>query len=143
MENFTPIASLIGGIFIGISASAMLVLNGKIAGISGIVGGLFGSKRSDILWRVAFIAGLFVGGSILRVLYPGAFEFGIVRSGGSLVAAGFMVGFGARVANGCTSGHGVCGVSRMSMRSIVATMLFIVSGAAAVYVVNHLLGGRV
>jgi len=141
MENFTPVASVIGGILIGLSASAMLVFNGKIAGVSGIVGGLVSLRRSDTLWRVAFVAGLVTGGFILRLLAPQAFEFGIVRSGGALALAGFMVGLGARVASGCTSGHGVCGISRFSPRSIVATAIFIVAGAAGVYVVNHLLGG--
>ncbi|MEX0805933.1 MAG: YeeE/YedE thiosulfate transporter family protein [Candidatus Binatia bacterium] len=143
MENFTPIASLIGGILIGLSASAMLLFNGKIAGISGIVGGLVDLKENDSLWRASFLAGLFAGGFILRLLAPQAFEFAIVRSGAALLLAGFMVGLGARVANGCTSGHGVCGISRFSVRSIVATMIFIAAGAAAVYLVNHLLGGSV
>ena len=141
MENFTPVASLIGGILIGLSASALLVFNGKIAGVSGIVGGLVSLRRSDTLWRVAFMVGLVTGGFILRLLVPQAFDFGIVRSGGALVLAGFMVGLGARVGNGCTSGHGVCGISRFSVRSIVATVIFILAGAAGVYFVNHLLGG--
>lgn len=141
MENFTPVASLIGGILIGLSASAMLLFNGKIAGISGIVGGLLSLKKNDTLWRAAFVAGLVTGGFILPLFAPQAFDFGIVRSGGALVVAGFMVGLGARVGNGCTSGHGVCGISRFSVRSIVATVIFIVVGAAAVYVINHLLGG--
>lgn len=141
MENFTPVASLIGGILIGLSASAMLLLNGKIAGISGIVGGLVGLRKNDTLWRLAFVAGLVTGGFILRLLAPQAFEFGIIRSEGALVLGGLMVGLGARLGNGCTSGHGVCGISRFSPRSIVATVIFIVVGAAAVYVVNHLLGG--
>ena len=141
MENFTPVASLMGGILIGLSASAMLLFNGKIAGISGIVGGLVDLKKNDTLWRAAFVGGLVTSGFILRLFAPQAFEFGIVRSGGALALAGFMVGLGARVANGCTSGHGVCGISRFSVRSIVATVIFIAVGAAAVYVVNHLLGG--
>jgi uncharacterized membrane protein YedE/YeeE len=141
MENFTPVASLMGGILIGLSASAMLLFNGKIAGISGIVGGLVDLKKNDTLWRTAFVGGLVTGGFILRLFAPQAFEFGIVRSGGALALAGFMVGLGARVANGCTSGHGICGISRFSVRSIVATVIFIAAGAAAVYVVNHLLGG--
>ena len=141
MENFTPIASLIGGILIGLSASAMLLFNGKIAGISGIVGGLVAFKKNDTAWRVAFVAGLVTGGFILRLLAPEAFKFGIARSGGALILAGFMVGLGARVGNGCTSGHGVCGISRFSVRSIVATIIFTAVGAVAVYVINHLLGG--
>jgi len=141
MEHFTPLASLIGGSLIGLSASAMLVFNGKIAGISGIIGGLVIPKANDTLWRAAFVAGLLTGGFILRLLAPQAFDFGIVRSGGALVLAGFMVGLGARVASGCTSGHGVCGISRFSPRSIVATVIFTVAGAAGDYVVNPLLGG--
>lgn len=141
MENFTPVASLVGGILIGLSASTMLLFDRKIAGISGILGGLVSLRKNDTLWRAAFVAGLITGGFVVRLLVPQAFEFGIVRSGGSLVLAGFMVGLGARVGNGCTSGHGVCGVSRFSPRSIIATVIFIATGAAGVYVVNHLLGG--
>jgi uncharacterized membrane protein YedE/YeeE len=141
MENFTPFASLIGGILIGLSASAMLLLNGKIAGISGVVGGLADFKKNDTLWRATFVAGLIAGGFILRLVAPEAFAFEIIRSTGALMLAGFMVGLGARIGNGCTSGHGVCGVSRFSPRSIVATAIFIVVGAAAVYVINHLMGG--
>jgi uncharacterized protein len=141
MEQFTPIASLMGGVLIGLSASAMLLFSGRIAGISGIVGGLVDVKKNDTLWRATFIGGLVTGGFILRLLAPQAFDFGIVRSGTALVLAGFMVGLGARIANGCTSGHGVCGISRFSVRSIVATVIFLVVGAAAVYVINHLLRG--
>jgi len=141
MENFTPVASLIGGILIGLSASAMLLFNGKIAGISGIVAGLLSPTKSDVFWRAAFVAGLLTGGLILKLLSAQAFEIGVVRSGGAFVLAGLLIGFGARLSNGCTSGHGVCGISRFSMRSIVATATFIATGAAAVYVVNHLLGG--
>ena len=141
MEHFTPVASLIGGILIGLSASAMLLFNGKIAGISGIVAGLLGPTKSDVLWRAVFVAGLVTGGLMLNLLSPGAFEIGVVRSGGAFVAAGLLIGYGARLGNGCTSGHGVCGISRFSMRSIVATAIFIVTGATIVYVVNHFLGG--
>ena len=143
MDNFTPVASLIGGILIGLSASAMLLFAGKIAGVSGIVGGLAGLRKNDTLWRLAFLAGLVTGGFIVTLVVPGAFEFGIIRSTGALVLAGFMVGLGARIGNGCTSGHGVCGVSRLSPRSIVATVIFIIVGAAGAYVVNHLLGGEI
>ena len=123
MENFTPLASLIGGSLIGLSASVMLCFNGKIAGISGIV------------------AGLLAGGFLLRFFSPWSFEIGSVRSGGALALAGLLVGFGTRLGNGCTSGHGVCGISRGSKRSLIATATFMAMGAAAVYIVNHLLGG--
>jgi uncharacterized membrane protein YedE/YeeE len=141
MENFTPVVSLIGGILIGLSASAMLLFNGKIAGISGIVSGLVQPKKNDVLWRTAFVAGLLTGGFILRLLAPQLLQVAIVRSWGALLLAGFLVGFGARLGNGCTSGHGICGISRFSPRSIIATMIFILVGAAGVYVVNHLIGG--
>ena len=143
MEHFTPVASLVGGILIGISASAMLLLMGRIAGISGIIGGVVTRQKDDVLWRIAFIAGLVIGGLVLRVVAPHLLQVDIVRSAGALVAAGFMVGFGARLGNGCTSGHGICGIGRFSPRSIVATIIFIVAGAAAVYVVNHLFGGAI
>jgi uncharacterized membrane protein YedE/YeeE len=143
MEHFTPIASLIGGILIGVSGSTLLLFNGKIAGVSGILGGLANAKKNDVFWRVAFVLGLLAGGVLLRVFAPQSFQFGIDRSAGALVLAGFMVGLGSRIGNGCTSGHGVCGVSRLSPRSIVATAIFILLGAASVYVINHVLGGAV
>lgn len=141
MGNFTPVASLIGGILIGLSAAAMLLFNGKIAGISGIVGGLLSPTKNEVLWRVAFVGGLITGGLMLKTLSPHVFEISVVRSGGAFVLAGLLIGFGSRLDNGCTAGHGVCGVSRGSVRSIVATVTFIVTGAAVVYVVNHLFGG--
>jgi uncharacterized protein len=138
MHNFTPVASLLGGILIGISASAMLLLEGKIAGISGIFAGILRPVRDDTAWKACFLVGLLTGGTFLRVFMPAAFDFGIVRSYPVLVPAGVLVGFGTRLGNGCTSGHGVCGISRLSPRSMVATVTFIAAGAAAVYVFNHL-----
>ncbi len=141
MENFTPVASLIGGILIGLSVSALLLFNGKIAGISGIVAGLLSPTKSDIAWRAAFVAGLLTGGFMLKLASPEAFAINIARSVVTFALAGLLIGFGARLGNGCTSGHGVCGISRFSKRSIAATATFIATGAAVVYVVNHLLGG--
>ena len=141
MNNFTPFASLAGGILIGISATAMLLFDGKIAGISGILAGVLRPVKSDTSWRLFFVIGLLAGGIILRILLPRAFEFGSIRSTGALAIAGLLVGAGTRLGNGCTSGHGVCGVSRLSGRSIIATAIFMATGAATVYVVNHLLGG--
>lgn len=143
MDHFTPIASLIGGILIGLSGATLLLFNGKIAGVSGILGGVFGHKEDDTLWRVAFLGGLVTGGFLLRVFAPQALQFGIDRSAASLMIAGFMVGFGSRLGNGCTSGHGVCGISRLSPRSMIATAIFILTGAAAVYAINHIRGGAV
>src|SRR5579863_5591357 len=132
MNNFTPISAAIGGILIGASASAMLLLDGKIAGISGIVEGILRPSRGDAAWKLAFVAGLLVGGIALRGAYPAAFDFGALRPPLVLIAAGILVGYGTRMGNGCTSGHGVCGMARMSPRSIVATLTFIASGAATV-----------
>jgi uncharacterized membrane protein YedE/YeeE len=140
MHNFTPLAALFGGMLIGLSASAMLLLNGKIAGISGILAGPVKPVRGDALWRVYFLAGLFAGGLLLRIFLPSAFDFGIIRPFPLLVIAGLLVGFGTRLGSGCTSGHGVCGVSRLSPRSLVATVTFIVTGALTVCLVNHLIG---
>ena len=100
MEHFTPVASLVGGILIGLSASAMLLWTGRVAGISGIVGGLLGATKSNASWRLAFVAGLIVGGGILKLLTPQLLEVAIVRSWGALLLAGFLVGFGARLGNG-------------------------------------------
>jgi len=141
MHNFTQLASLLGGVLIGLSASAMLLLDGKIAGISGILAGVLKPVTGDTLWRVCFLAGLLAGGMLLRELLPTAFDFSIVRPFPMLALAGLLVGFGSCLGSGCTSGHGVCGVSRLSPRSLVATATFIFTGALVVYVLNHLMRG--
>jgi uncharacterized membrane protein YedE/YeeE len=141
MEHFTPIASLCGGMLIGLSASILLLCDGKIAGISGIVGGLLNPTQNDTAWRVLFIGGLLTGGFLFGLFAPQVFVFSISRSTGALILAGLLVGFGTRLGNGCTSGHGVCGISRFSVRSIVATVTFMITGVATVYIINHLLGG--
>jgi uncharacterized membrane protein YedE/YeeE len=141
MEHFTPLASLIGGMLIGLSASMLLLCDGKIAGVSGIVAGMLSPAKHDTLWRVVFIAGLLIGGFLLRVFSPQIFAISIPRSWGALILAGLLVGFGTRLGNGCTSGHGVCGLSRGAKRSLIATITFIATGAVTVYVINHLLGG--
>ncbi len=141
MDHFTPLASLIGGMLIGLSASMLLLFNGKIAGISGIIAGTLSPAKNDTLWRIVFVAGLLVGGFLLRLLSPQTFVIGITRSWSALVVAGLLVGFGTRLGNGCTSGHGVCGLSRFSQRSLLATVTFIATGALTVYIINHLLGG--
>ena len=140
MENFTPLPALLGGLLIGLATSAFLVLEGRIAGITGIVGGLLKPVPGDRSWRYVFVLGLLVGGAVLRLAAPDVFEASGAQTG-TLVAAGLLVGFGTRLGSGCTSGHGVCGNSRLSVRSAVATATFIVAGAVTVFVAKHLVGG--
>lgn len=136
MENFTPLSALLGGILIGVSASIMILMNGRIAGISGILGGISGAHRADIPWRVAFIAGL-VGSPLLYALVQSPVPPILSVSNLQIVAAGLLVGVGSRFGSGCTSGHGVCGIARLSKRSIIATMIFMASGIATVYLTHH------
>jgi uncharacterized protein len=137
MSEFTPIASTIGGVLIGIASLVLLVLNGRIAGISGILGGLGSSGAGDRAWRVAFLAGMLGGGLVALAWMPTAFGTA-PASLPVLVLAGLLVGFGTRMGSGCTSGHGVCGLSRLSPRSMVATLTFITAGAMTVFAVRHL-----
>ena len=140
MANFTPMSALIGGALIGISATLLLWLNGRIAGISGIMHGVLQRRGDDAAWRWLFLAGLIAGAGAWLWLAPPAFA---PRAGYSLslvMLAGVLVGFGTAQGGGCTSGHGVCGISRLSARSIVATLTFLVTGMASVFVVRHLFG---
>ncbi|MCY1035594.1 YeeE/YedE family protein [Corallococcus sp. BB11-1] len=135
------ILPLLGGALIGLSASLLLWLNGRIAGVSGIAGGVFGAARGDRGWRLAFLAGLLGGGLLLRFAWPGTLGAPPVSSPWWLVVAGLLVGVGTRLGNGCTSGHGVCGISRGSRRSVVATLTFMATAILTVFVVRHVLGG--
>jgi len=137
------LSAFVGGSLIGLASVLMLLFNGKILGVSGIVGGIFQKRSKEHIWRYSFLVGLFAGGGILKVLLPTAFSFSLSRSLYALAVAGLMVGYGTRLGNGCTSGHGICGVSRMSPRSFMATLTFMGFGAAMVFVINHLLGGRI
>ena len=138
--HFTPLSALFGGLLIGLSAAVLLLCNGRIAGISGIVGGLLQRyKAGDFAWRVAFVLGLVLAPVLYR-LFAELPESRIDAGWAMLVVAGVLVGFGSRLGSGCTSGHGVCGVSRLSPRSLVATATFMTTGFVAVYVVRHLLG---
>lgn len=138
--SFTPGSAVIGGALIGLSASLLLVVDGYIAGISGIVGGLVRPKRGSVAWRVAFVAGLLVGGLFLVFAMPNAIATIAPGIPAILVAiGGILVGFGTRLGNGCTSGHGVCGVSRGSPRSIAAVLTFMATGALATFLVLHVL----
>lgn len=137
----TIIQSLIGGLLIGLSAAALLFFQGKIAGISSILGALLSPAGRVGEWRWLFLVGLLAGGFLTFVFRPAAFAVELNRSLPAVIVAGLLVGFGARLGQGCTSGHGVCGVGRLSFRSIIATMIFMALGAATVFIVNHLLGG--
>ena len=135
-SHFTPWASLAGGMLIGAAAAMLVLLSGRIAGISGILGGLLVLRRGDIGWRIAFIGGLLVA-PLAMAFYSmnPRIEAGL----GTLALAGLLVGVGTRYGSGCTSGHGVCGISRLSPRSLVATAAFMAAGIATVYVTRHIL----
>jgi uncharacterized membrane protein YedE/YeeE len=137
-NHFTPYASLAGGVLIGLAAALLLLMNGRIAGISGIAGGLLRRASGDTGWRIAFIAGL-VGAPLLYAMFMPLPPIRIDAGDGALVVAGLLVGAGTRYGSGCTSGHGVCGLSRLSPRSAVATLAFMAAGFATVYVARHLL----
>ena len=139
MENFTPVSGLIGGLLIGLAAALLLLLNGRLGGISGIVGGLLAPKNSDAGWRVAFVAGLLLGAFIYMLATGGALLLEMQASLPVLVAAGLLVGFGTRLGSGCTSGHGVCGIARLSRRSIVATSVFFVVAMLTVFLTHHVI----
>lgn len=134
--QFTPASSFIGGILIGVSAALLLVFAGRIAGITGIMGGVLQRRAGDLAWRLWFLGGLIGGGVILGRLHPSAFTGAVGRPPELLLLAGVLVGFGTRMGNGCTSGHGVCGIGRLSPRSLVATAVFIATGALTVFVVR-------
>ncbi|MBK7830293.1 YeeE/YedE family protein [Nannocystis sp.] len=132
---------LLGGLLIGASALLLLGVSGRIAGVSGIVGGLMLAPRGDRSWRLAFLGGLMVGGLLLLGIDPAALPDGLPATTPIVVLAGFLVGYGARAANGCTSGHGVCGLGRRSRRSLVAVLVFMGAGVITAQLVRPLLGG--
>jgi uncharacterized membrane protein YedE/YeeE len=139
VENFTPISGLVGGLLIGLAAALLLLLNGRISGISGIVGGLLAPKSSDAGWRVVFVVGLLLGAFIYMLATGGAIPVTMQASVPVLVAAGLLVGFGTRLGSGCTSGHGVCGIARLSKRSIVATSVFFGVAMLTVFLTRHVI----
>lgn len=135
--HFTPMMSFAGGVLIGLAAAMLILVNGRVAGISGIVGGLFVPRRGDVTWRLAFIAGLL--GAPLLALLMGVRSAPRIDAGlGLLLAAGLLVGVGTSYASGCTSGHGVCGLSRLSPRSLVATLAFMAAGMLTVFLLRHI-----
>jgi uncharacterized membrane protein YedE/YeeE len=137
--HFTPLASFGGGLLIGLGAAVLLLANGRVAGVSGIAGGLLRPARGDIGWRLAFILGLLaapLGWLALQAMPPAQID----HAPALLAVAGLLVGLGTRFGSGCTSGHGVCGIARLSPRSVVATLCFVAAGFVTVYVMRHVLG---
>ena len=137
--HFTPWASLSGGILIGLATALLLLANGRVAGVSGILGGLLRPARGDVAWRVAFVLGLFVAPIVwlaMRAMPPAQID----HSPALLAVGGLLVGVGTRFGSGCTSGHGVCGIARLSPRSLLATACFMAAGFVTVFVVRHVLG---
>lgn len=139
--TFTPLAGLIGGALIGLASALLLLANGRIAGISGILGRSFFPAAGDLGWRLAFLIGLPVGAWLATLATSDALGFAISGDFRLLVAAGFLVGLGTQIGGGCTSGHGVCGMARGSQRSILATLTFMLTAAVTVFVMRHVLGG--
>lgn len=136
--DFTPLTGLTGGLLIGTAAVLLMLANGRIAGISGMLSGaLFQAGRAERGWRIAFIIGLLAGAMLFRVL-SGGFPFEVAAGWPSIVLGGLLVGYGTRLGSGCTSGHGVCGISRGSARSVAATVTFIASGMFTVFLMSHL-----
>lgn len=139
--NFTPGSGLAGGLFIGVSAALLLSLNGRLAGISGILGSAMSGLNRDTLWRWLFLAGLLLGATVEFWVAPGVRTFNSASSWPTLLLAGLLVGYGTRLGNGCTSGHGICGLARLSARSTVAVVTFMLSGAVTTFIVRHIVGG--
>jgi uncharacterized protein len=137
--HFSPWTAAFGGLLVGLAAAVLILFNGRVAGISGIVGGLLRPTRGDLGWRIAFVAGLVVAPLAYRMWFVLP-SVQIDATPFTLAAAGLLVGFGTRLGSGCTSGHGVCGLSRLSPRSLAATAIFMAAGFATVFVVRHLAG---
>ncbi|MFN3232085.1 MAG: YeeE/YedE family protein [Alphaproteobacteria bacterium] len=139
MVNFTPLPALIGGVLIGLAATLLMGLNGRIAGISGILGGLL-PPGNDARWRLAFVIGLVCGGGAYVLATGGLPPITSEASTLMLIAGGLLVGYGTRLGSGCTSGHGVCGIGRLSPRGIVSTVIYIGVAAITVFVTQHVMG---
>ena len=137
--EFLPIQSILGGIIIGLATMLLLLFNGKISGISGVAKGLFFPIKNDSIWRIVFIFGLILGGGVFCVFWPEQTAAGNHENLNVMAISGLLVGIGTAVGGGCTSGHGICGISRLSLRSILATILFMISGGLVVFILRHLM----
>lgn len=143
MDNFTPLASLVGGALIGLSAVVLMLLNGRIAGISGITAGMFSGMGAtpDRGWRIAFVAGIIIAPLSIMLVNDARPAMTFVAPMPVMILAGLLVGFGTVIGNGCTSGHGICGISRLSLRSIIATAVFMAVAIATTFIVRHVIAG--
>ena len=141
MENFTPVSATLGGLLIGLAAVVLMLFNGRIAGISGILSGVAFATRGDKLWRALFILGVISAPLVYGFFATDAIAFSITPSWPLLILGGVLVGFGTRLGSGCTSGHGVCGLSRFSTRSLAAVCIFMVTGGMTVVIARMLLAG--
>ena len=135
------LSALLGGVLIGLASTLLYAFNGRIAGVTGIANGLLFPSRGDWLWRGCFVAGMVGTGAVVFHFAPALLSVELSRSTAALFGGGLLAGFGARLGNGCTSGHGVCGVARLAPRSLVATAVFMLTGALTVFCVNHFWGG--
>ena len=139
MENFTPLSATAGGVLIGISVTLLLLFKGRIGGVSGIMNGALFAPKGDRIWRLTFLAGLVLGVFVFHLLAP---DFTVLRQGYPLLLlglGGFLIGFGTRMGGGCTSGHGICGIANLSIRSLIATLTFMATGMITVYIIRHIL----
>ncbi|XXK22571.1 YeeE/YedE family protein [Arenicellales bacterium nBUS_48] len=141
--EFTLIKPLFGGFLLGLAALSLLFFNGRVAGVSGILGGFLSFRKRDTLWRFAFLAGLVAGGFLLLATFPETLNLNLKSSPPAVMLAGLLVGIGSRMGSGCTSGHGICGIGRLSQRSMIAAVIFLSSGIAAAVSIDLVFGGAV
>ena len=141
--DFTLIKPLFGGFLLGLAALSLLFFNGRVAGVSGILGGFLSFRKRDTLWRFAFLAGLVAGGFLLLATFPETLNLNLKSSPPAVMLAGLLVGIGSRMGSGCTSGHGICGIGRLSQRSMIAAVIFLSSGIAAAVSIDLVFGGAI
>jgi uncharacterized membrane protein YedE/YeeE len=141
--EFTLIKPLFGGFLLGLAALSLLFFNGRVAGVSGILGGFLSFRKRDTLWRFAFLAGLVAGGFLLLATFPETLNLNLKSSPPAVMLAGLLVGIGSRMGSGCTSGHGICGIGRLSQRSMIAAVIFLSSGIAAAVSIDLVFGGAI
>ena len=141
--EFTLIKPLFGGFLLGLAALSLLFFNGRVAGVSGILGGFLSFRKRDTLWRFAFLTGLVAGGVLLLATCPETLDLNLKSSPPAVMLAGLLVGIGSRMGSGCTSGHGICGIGRLSQRSMIAAVIFLSSGIAAAVSIDLVFGGAI